>query len=156
MRDTIRSNTLNCKTRLLKSVLLTQNKESKRSSFPKRQWPVNKPNYEWHSCLQAEHQSLADFWVNGLFSPTNAMALKVICGNNHWHKLSWELWPGFPWRKMPQTEVRPGSTRTNRTVHCMALYNLTGWLCFCSWAHTVDLQFWFSRSEPEPSTFKGS
>lgn len=99
-------------------MLLTQNKASKRSSFPKRQWPVNKPNYEWHSCLQAEHQSLADFWLNGPFSPTNAMALKVTCGNNHWHKLSWELWPGFPWRKkLPQTEVAPGSKRKNSALH---------------------------------------
>lgn len=80
-----------------KSVLLTQSKASKRSSFPKRQWLVNKPNYEWHSGLQVKHQSLADFRLNGFSSPTNVMALKVTCGNNnHWHKPSCELWLGFP------------------------------------------------------------
>lgn len=82
-----------------KSMLLTKSKES-RSSFSKGHWLINKSDYKWFYPLQVKHQSLADFWLNGLFfSPSNVLALRMTCGKNPWHKLSSKLWPRFPGRK---------------------------------------------------------
>lgn len=101
-----------------KRLLLTWHKALKRSSFPKRQWLVNKPDYEWFSCLQAENQSLADLSLNGLFSPGNVMALKMTRGSNHWHRLPSKLWPGFPgrrnWGRLKHQEV---CNKQNSALH---------------------------------------
>lgn len=102
-------------------------KASKRRSFPKRQCLVNKPDYEWFTRLQVKHKSLADFWLNSLFfSPSNVMALKMTCGNNHWHKLCSKLWPGFPgrknWHRLKLSYTRKYANKHNGAV-------LTVWAC---------------------------